>query len=327
MNWPEPRILDVGSNTEGYITGTDYSLHSSAPKGSPEAEHIRSRYLDGVSQVYFRGNKIISAGPRFNTFDDRLPSPDFFKYGISYKPSESDGNCFRTVHIGNLPRYIHANELLDQIRGGMVVKATINNTTSITGSMSALVIFVSAKSAHEYSEYAKQNPIRFRTHQAEITLVKSHTWPMHEGLRKAIFNLGRTRCLKICKFPVDRISIENVVHDISHGYSYRASAISKIYVDDDATMHIEFASVAAAGSAYGCLTRYRAYKDMVVEFKEDPCDGPVHELRAIAEAEERYLNGDGIASDSDDSDSDDSFGAERYTTPCFPVRAPYQLKK
>ncbi|KAI9745735.1 MAG: hypothetical protein M1818_001271 [Claussenomyces sp. TS43310] len=281
LNQPKPAVVRVGVDTTGSFGGADYSLKSRTGTMVGRFERSEDRPAEGSHYHSLMGAHAIISYQQSNAGLEKHALPDFFKYGISYQPSESEQNYLRTVHIGNLPSDITICDLLARVRGGMIVSATLTNTISITGAMSALVVFLNEASATAYAEFMKLHPVYFGSRQAIVTSLTMPTWPINAGLRKAVYEHHHTRSLVIRNFPLG-IAKEHLIYDMAGGSRHRADAIVDIYADSDASLHIAFALINAAGSAYGVLTRYRDYRDLDIEFEEDPCARPLEDLLAPA---------------------------------------------
>ena len=129
--------------------------------------------------------------------------PAFFKYGIQYKPSPDETDIYRTVIISNLPQTANYENVLKKIRGGGVLQLHLLKTWPITKdeTRTAMVTFVHQEAAVAYATFARTNPITFVGMRAEVTLLKTPTWPIPPYIRTAIDIWGWTRCFEIHNFP------------------------------------------------------------------------------------------------------------------------------
>ena len=196
--------------------------------------------------------------------------PDIFKYGICYKPGPSAGNVYRTITISGLPLAVTMNALLKKVQGGAVVSAMLLDTFTITGSQTALITFLYEHDAVLFEDYAIQHPEKFRSHGVKVVLLTTPTWPMSVPLHRAIFEHGHTRCLQVHNFP-HHISPEILRRDLRGCAAIVSDRIETVKMGDNGVLELGFESIAAAGKAYGILTKYREYGQCKVTFSPDPC--------------------------------------------------------
>jgi hypothetical protein len=215
------------------------------------------------------------------TRDSEMRFPEFFRYGISYRPSSTDSNFLRTVMLGNLPVVTEMRDVLARIRGGEVLSASLLDTVKITGSMSARVVFRYEASAKEYVLYAKQHPIVFgdgdEEQEAEVTLLNTPTYPPSPRFLSRLYSHGQSRCISIPSFP-SSLSLTALERHLSSNNRVRASMLVEMWIDESGTLHLQFSDVSWAGAAYGILTHHSSYRGLDVLFSDDPCAGQVDEL-------------------------------------------------
>jgi len=205
-----------------------------------------------------------------------------FRYGYLYAPGDGDVNCLRTVRIGNISAETELRDVLARVRGGQIVKAILLNTLKLTGGNTVLIEFLNQSSANEYASYTAIHPISFGNNDrlADISVVGTPTYPSFSTLR-SMRDLGYTRFLGIGRFPKDH-SIPRLERDISCCNQLRAESLIEIYLDEEDTLHMEFNSINAAGSAYGILTSWQPYKRLGIFFERDQCARPIEELELPA---------------------------------------------
>ncbi|MCJ1286623.1 hypothetical protein MMC26_005969 [Xylographa opegraphella] len=197
--------------------------------------------------------------------------PDLFRCGIRYEPPASQTNTFRMVSIMNLPIDISLKELMAKIRGGTVVSCNLLDTRSITGTFSALVRFLHEHEALAYDDFAAAHPISFRGLRAQITIVKTPSWPLSLPHTKAIFNHHHTRSLEVVNFPRN-VPPAQLTRDL------RTHPIEHMQMRKDGILELKFSSIDHAGRAFGLLTTFRKYRECGVSFSEDPCALPLSTL-------------------------------------------------
>jgi hypothetical protein len=209
--------------------------------------------------------------------------PGFFRYGYAYIPSLIDTNFYRTILISNLPSSIELRDILARVRGGEIVSAMVLDTISLTGGKTAIVQFVHESAAAEYVAYVHAHPVVFGEERvsAEVTLVQTPTWPLSDLSRWRILVQKQTRCLYISHFPPE-MDLEVMVRDLTYGNAFRAAHVLAVDMDNERTVWLEFASVNAAGVAFGILTKKMSCGELVFGFAEDPCARPLEDLLAPA---------------------------------------------
>jgi hypothetical protein len=309
---PAPGILKTGFEIQGSFRGEDYDK-SRARRGMSGYNRFGSNsssFNDANNQILPLSNPTNSASRLWTSPEERNDAirshqsgmdrasnkafVEFFRHGIAYVPSETDSNYLRTVHIGNLPKDIELRKVLARIRGGQIISAVLLNTVSITGSMSAMVQFVHEADAEEYVTYTSEHPISFpptcdsstKTSgegmgmKAEITLIQTPTYPLAIPARVRIHEHGQTRCLVLPGFP-ENYSIRSLERNLACGNGHRATSLIEFWLDEEQTLHLEFSSVGAAGSAYGILTNWQIYRGLQVAFERDPCAGALEELLEV----------------------------------------------
>jgi hypothetical protein len=279
---PAPTVLKTGFDSEGALCGRDYESCKNALWYRPtvplfsDNNNIGKVWDSREERINAIENQRLIVGDRAVRFQ-----VGFFKYGVNFTPADGEYKFLETVHIGNLPKNIDTRDLLNRVRGGKVVSAILLNTTNLTGKMSALIRFVNEKAAHKYLSFVESNPVTFgeddKKLQAEVTLVGTPSYPLSNCLNNAILNLNHTRCICIPYFP--NISICSFERDISSvTYHQRGITPTEMWMDEDRTMHLEFAGVSDARMARGKLNAWSMFRGLEVRSEPDPCERPVEEL-------------------------------------------------
>ena len=209
--------------------------------------------------------------------------PDFFKYGLQFVPDSTTSNFKRTVTISDLSEDVTLREVLARVRGGEILSAALTNTTSLTGSYTARVVFKHEAAAQEYTVWASKNSIIFGEGKvlAQVTLVTSPTWPSRSYIAVRMQKNPTTthsRCFRITNFP-ENLSIREFERELACRIHLRAEALLEIYLDREANLHLEYASVDMALSAVDMFHKkpFRKY-GLRYEWESDPCAGPLKEL-------------------------------------------------
>lgn len=211
--------------------------------------------------------------------------PDVFKYGICYSPGPSVRDVYRTVSISGLASTVTMTALLEKVRGGVVVSAKLLDTTTITGSNTALITFLHEQAAMLFEDHAIQQSLTFAEHRVKVKLLSKPTWPTPIPLRKAIYDHGHTRCLTIRNFPRN-ISPEALRRDLRVCCVMVTDRIESMNMGTDGVLELRFESIWTAGKAYGILTSWRVYRQCKVEFSPDPCAQPLEIVDKQADSSE-----------------------------------------
>jgi hypothetical protein len=309
MAMPKPNILRVGFEVEGTKRGPDYDANPLKPS---------SYQRNGSMRTYDRfGNNTPPSGPRSMTElkipsdlsrdenlwdgkeerkdaveihmrsissrarDSEMRFPEFFRYGILYQPSSTDSNYLRTVMLTNLPVGTELRDVLARVRGGEILSASLLDTRSITGALSARVVFRHEGAAEEYVLYAKGHPILFGDEdggkEAKVTLLTTPTYPPSPRLLNRLLSHQQTRCLSLPNFP-PHFSLTALERQLASNNGVRGSMLIEFFIDEEGTLHLQFSDIFWAGAAFGILTNFRDYRGLDVKFVEDPCTGPLSDL-------------------------------------------------
>ncbi len=323
-NVPKPRVLKVGFEGEGK-RGEEYDYASLSSSSAPSCPRNRSmRDYDrfgpptGPREMSFGGHSSFEI-PKDRSFDSTLWKekeerngavdihvgacsgrdtrfPNFFRYGIQYVPAESDTNYLRTVHISNLPLDTTLRDVLARVRGGEIQIATLLDTISITGSLSARIVFRHEAAAEEYTLYVSSYPLFFGEDdtKAEVTLLTTPTYPLNARASNRVNAHAQTRCLCLPNFP-PTFSLNALERDLACGNGYRAEALVEMWIDESGTLHLQFSSVEMAGSAFGILSAWQSYRGLEVRFEADSCADPVEELALPVKPRPLMLPGSWVA--------------------------------
>jgi hypothetical protein len=314
---PKPSVLRVGWEVEGTKRGDDYNSNPLRVSSHPPSYHRNGsmrdynrfgpnqppagpRAMRSESQLELKiladlseDRGLWEEGERKEAVeihmrsissrarDSEMRFPEFFRYGISYRPSSTDSNFLRTVMLGNLPVGTETRDVLARVRGGEVLSASLLDTVKITGAMSARVVFRHEASAEEYVLYAKQHSIVFgdrdEGQEAEVTLLNTPTYPPSPRFLSRLLLHGQSRCLSIANFPPS-LSLTALERHLSGNNGVRGSMLVEMWIDESGALHLQFSDVSWAGAAYGILNHHSSYRGLDILFSDDPCSGPVEEL-------------------------------------------------
>lgn len=127
----------------------------------------------------------------------KFPNLAVLRLGLRYQPGEGDDQERRAVTISGLPPLTTLDQVLQSIRGGEVLSATMCDTVSITGSLTALVTFANSMGAATFCSIVQDEGFYVGFHEVEVKLIGLPTYPMRRILQDRILNRGRTRVLTI----------------------------------------------------------------------------------------------------------------------------------
>ena len=172
-----------------------------------------------------------------------------FQYGLRYVPGAGDPDLYRTVKIEPLPVKTTIAQILTKVRGD-VYSACLCNTSTITGSLTAIIIFVLQQDAIEFV-YSNKSGLRIESTVAKPSLVHTPTYPMSAEMTSLIFEDGNTRCISISQASKDQVKLLNGVLD---------SSICRQYVEsqeeESDKVYIRFHSIKMASVAYSILIHH-----------------------------------------------------------------------
>lgn len=206
--------------------------------------------------------------------------PDFFRYGIRFQPSPATPNTFQTLSFMNLPPKIVMAELMDKVRGGIVISCQLFDTTGITGSLSARVRFLQESEALAYDDFAAANAITFHRRRARVSVVQTPSFPLSPRLIADILKGGRTRCLEVHNFP-RRIAQYLLLHDLRI-LGTQTTGIERMQMRKGRVLDLRFSSIWHAERAYAKLVSYRNYRSCRIVWTKDPCALPLNTLKEEA---------------------------------------------
>lgn len=218
---------------------------------------------------------IISTGP------SACPAADLLQDDIyddpRYAPSESLTNSvYRTVLIANISTATKLVDLTNSIRGGMLESIKLRDTRQMTGSLTALVVFLTQSSAVDYIQFRLEHPLYLHDRQLSVTRIQTPTMPIPRQLRSAI-ERGYTRCVRALYIP-DHLNAHAISILLNRGDSTNSHGIISIHEGHKQAWHISFESVDAAGWALAKFHRLDAFEGVVAYFVLDPCAKAIETL-------------------------------------------------
>lgn len=213
---------------------------------------------------------------------------------LAYSPRLEDRDVYRTVLVTYIPSNVSLGQVVEKVRGGMIVKASALNTVGLKTkptikTLSAMIVFFSSESAQSYVEHCKHNGLCFpSTSNPDISImlkaevVKTPTWPLDNKTIRDITTRNLTRCIDIHSLSPDTtVSVVLAAlrrEDDSISYPLKAE------IDATGVMHLEFASIKDACKVANILvhTPYRIDSRLQWGFVPDPAAMPLSTLESLA---------------------------------------------
>ena len=202
-----------------------------------------------------------------------------YRLNISVKISDHlditgiEQGAYHTVMLYNLSVDCTMVNVLDQVRGGMILDAGLLDTTTITGSMIAMLTFVESSAAVAFTEHVGREGLSVSGRVVRAFLVQVSTARIKCGQIRAINSHFHSRCLRVHNFPLN-ITLEELRLDLR---PYKATSIDLVesmsMITDD-VIELRFHSVTAAEDAFDLLTMRNVmakYRQCRVVYGADPC--------------------------------------------------------
>lgn len=221
---------------------------------------------------------IIRYYQRFAGFEEKR-LPEFFHHGLQFNPRAESRNVFRTLVISNLPQSATMTEVLERIRGGVVVDAKLLDTLSITGGKTALVTFLHEQAVKALQIHLKQHPIIIGNRVAHTIVLNTPTWPISFAYEQVLVEGRETRCLEVSRYP-RHISPDDLRGHLRICPVITSDRIEYMNLRDDGVLRLRFESIACAANARGVLASRSAFQGCAVRFVPDPCAQPLKGTKA-----------------------------------------------
>lgn len=212
---------------------------------------------------------------------DTWTFPALFVHGLRFRPGPEDTNVYRTLLITNLPADLTLAKLLDEVRGGVIFDAQLLNTTSITGSHSAIIAFLNQDAAMAYKEYVTKHAIIFQGLLAKVSML-TPTWPIKFQRYKQIIDHKRTRCLEIHDFP-QSVEAGELTAVLRTCPSQSNTWLVRADLTKDSVFNLQFSSIEHASRAYDRLLKSKVFAQCPIKFACDPCAQPLQVAKSLHE--------------------------------------------
>ena len=195
-------------------------------------------------------------------------APYFFKYGIRYIPRPIDQNVLRTVLINGLPDNTTALDLLQKVRGGLVLNAQL--VQDPTQGKAALITFLDESAATAYAEFAAKHLLKIHGMTLHVTRLSTPTWPTPQSTLELVTNAKATRCFEI---PNMRKGFTlSGVQEVLKFPGMTTNGLEFPRIRDGTTLQLRFTSIQYA------IQAFEMYEACARRWLPDPCAQPVETL-------------------------------------------------
>jgi hypothetical protein len=205
------------------------------------------------------------------------PSGGSLSLWVQYKPGLTAQDLYRKVVISGLKPSCSLSWVLEQVHGGLVVEAVLVNTINITGTKSAVILFLEEDSAIKYVEYVNNSLCEIDGNKITASLISTPSWPLSLALKRAIREKHHTRCLEIQDFPRD-VSSSALRGDLEIDSAIKLDAIEHMAMASNGIATLRFCSVRAAQKASDCLSSHLKYRGCRLKYAADPCTLPLSQV-------------------------------------------------
>ncbi|KLJ07977.1 hypothetical protein EMPG_16546 [Blastomyces silverae] len=197
-----------------------------------------------------------------------------FQHGLIFDPPKTEGNCFRTVAITNLPLNCCLRHLFQGVRGGTVLSAHLMNMERAAGYHMGIVTFVYEKDARAYVEFSKNHGVFFDDQRARVIMFKQPTYPMSGDIERKVSH-GHTRCISIngpCDPERYTVVAAFVERELPVYFDFGDDMVEN---ESRTEMRIHFNSIKAASAAIEAFRGYKRLANCEMSFAPDPCSSPL----------------------------------------------------
>jgi hypothetical protein len=205
------------------------------------------------------------------------PSGDSLSLWVQYKPGLTTQDLYRKVVISGLKPSCSLSWVLEQVHDGLVVEAVLVNTINITGTKSAVILFLEEDSAIKYVEYVNNSLCEIDGNKITASLISTPSWPLSLALKRAIQEKHHTRCLEIQDFPRD-VSSSTLRGDLEIDSAIKLDAIEHMAMASNGIATLRFCSVRAAQKASDYLSSHLKYRGCRLKYAADPCTLPLSQV-------------------------------------------------
>ena len=186
---------------------------------------------------------------------------------LLFKRGRSAAKDYRTIMIENIPSDIHLLDIMSVIKGDGIFSGQLLQTTSITGSLTARIVFLEQRFAFDFMHKISQKPGSSQIRIASAYLVATPTWP----IPSAVYSMGlfevATRCLNIRNAPSDLTA--EIIYSWLDAEECTNPLNSPLIKRNGDELLIWFSSVAAASRGRYILSHNSHSKDLEMGYYAD----------------------------------------------------------
>ena len=195
----------------------------------------------------------------------RMKRRNIVNDSVMFKRGKSRAQDYRTIMIEKMPRTSSLFEIISAIRGDEIVSGQMLQTTILTGSLTARIIFREQKHALEFINFTHCNPLSFNGLVASVYLVATPTWPHSPPIATMGFTKVSSRCLIIRKAPS---------YFTEHAIRFWLEAGDCTNLEDppmieksDTEIRIWFASEPAASRGFDLLSQNYRFQELEIGYR------------------------------------------------------------
>ena len=192
---------------------------------------------------------------------------------VNVSGHHGDTCVYHTVMIYNLSVDCTMGNILDQVRGGMILDATMLDTTTITGSITVMLTFVESSAAVAFTEHVGRYGLSVHSCVARAFILQVPTARIKLGQIRAINSHFHSRCLRIHNLPLG-VTLEKLRWDLQPYKPTSIDLVESMSMNADDVLELRFLSVTAAEDAFDLLTVRDVkakYRQCRVVYGPDPC--------------------------------------------------------
>ncbi|RMJ25811.1 hypothetical protein PHISP_03326 [Aspergillus sp. HF37] len=193
-----------------------------------------------------------------------------FQYGVRYMPPAGASNAYRTVKIDcpsspGTSTLITTNHILGALRDVELYSAHLFRTAYLTGSNTAMVVFIHQRDAFDFLQRTARSGLRIGAVNARASLINTPTYPIPADIDRLITQEGYSRCLVVCNLR-ETLKTELVRVLFKRNCLDFVEALEDGYVAGEVC--VRFHSVKRAATAFEALKRHPCFGNCQFRFQK-----------------------------------------------------------
>lgn len=126
-----------------------------------------------------------------------MTAPAYYSHGLQYIQPRFDTSVFRTVLVYGIPSGTTLADIIQGVTTGPILSSQLVDTTAITGSLTARLVFVTGQDAVNFMASASDHraPIMFAGDEPRVAIVSTPTYPSPNHIIFAVRNGATHRLL------------------------------------------------------------------------------------------------------------------------------------